>query len=95
MKIYPYRWVILAVFMSMNFVLQIEWLTHAAVARPAEVFYAGQFNPASFFNIDFLAMIYMLVYILVSLPASYIIDTYGIKTGLGIGAILAGISGFG
>ena len=93
MKIYPYRWVILAVFMSMNFVLQIEWLTHAAVARPAEVFYAGQFNPASFFNIDFLAMIYMLVYILVSLPASYIIDTYGIKTGLGIGAVLAGISG--
>ena len=93
MKIYPYRWVILAVFMSMNFVLQIEWLAHAAVARPADIFYAGQFNPASFFNIDFLAMVYMLVYIIVSLPASYIIDTYGIKTGLGIGAVLAGVSG--
>jgi len=93
MKIYPYRWVILAVFMSMNFVLQIEWLAHAAVARPAEVFYYGQFNPASFFNIDFLAMVYMLVYILISLPASYITDTYGIKTGLGIGAVLAGVSG--
>jgi len=93
MKLYPYRWVVLAVFMSLNFVLQVEWLAHAAVARPAEVFYNGQFNPASFFNIDFLAMVYMLVYIIISLPASYIIDTYGIKTGLGIGAVLAGVSG--
>lgn len=93
MKKYPYRWVILATFMGMNFVLQVEWLAHAAVARPAELFYNGQFNADSFFNIDFLAMIYMLVYIVVSLPASYIIDTFGIRTGLGLGALLAGLSG--
>jgi len=92
-KVYPYRWVILFVFMLINVVVQIQWLAHAAVARPAEVFYEGQFDPSSFFNIDFLAMIYMLVFILMSFPASYVIDTYGIRVGISIGTVLAGVAG--
>lgn len=85
---YPrYRYVILVIFMLVSISMQIQWLTHAAVVRPAEVFYSGQFDPASFFNIDFLAMVYMLVFIIMSFPASYIIDTYGIKTGLTIGSM--------
>jgi len=92
-KVYPYRWVILLVFMLINVVVQIQWLAHAAVARPAEVFYEGQFDPSSFFNIDFLAMIYMLVFILMSFPASYVIDTYGIRVGISIGTVLAGVAG--
>ncbi|MBT7464926.1 MAG: MFS transporter [Bacteroidetes bacterium] len=90
-KVYPYRYIILAIFMLLSLVIQIQWLTHAAVARPANEFYQGQFNPNSFFNIDFLAMSYMVIYILISFPASYIIDTYGIKIGLSIGAVLTGI----
>jgi MFS family permease len=92
-KVYGYRWVILIVFMLISFVIQLQWLAHAAVARPAEVFYKGQFNPNSFFNIDFLAMVYMLVYIVMSIPASYVIDTYGIRKAIGLGAVIAGVSG--
>ncbi|MBN2638729.1 MAG: MFS transporter [Bacteroidales bacterium] len=92
-KVYGYRWVILVIFMVISFVIQLQWLAHAAVARPADVFYHGQFNPNSFFNIDFLAMVYMLVYIIISIPVSYIIDTYGIRTAIGIGALIAGVSG--
>ena len=92
-KVYGYRWIILAVFMLISIVIQLQWLTHAAVERPAEVFYHGQFNPNSFFNIDFLAMVYMLVYIIMSFPASYIIDTYGIRKAIGLGAIIAAVSG--
>ncbi len=92
-KVYPYRWVILAVFMLISFVIQLQWLAHAAVERPAEVYYQGQFNPDSFFNIDFLAMLYMLVYIVVSIPASYFIERYGIRAAIGLGAAIAGISG--
>ncbi len=89
---YPtYRYVILAVLMLATMAIQIHWLTHAAVARPAEVFYGGQFNPESFLNIDFLAMIYMVAFLVMSFPASYIIDTYGIRTGISIGAILLGV----
>jgi sugar phosphate permease len=92
-KVYPYRWVILLAFMLISAVVQIQWLSHAAVARPAEVFDEGQFDPSSFFNIDFLAMVYMLVYLVMSFPASYMIDTYGIRVGISIGAVLAGVAG--
>jgi len=88
-KPYPvYRYVILAVFMMITVAIEIQWLTHAAVARPAELFYQGQFNPDSFLNIDFLAMIYMLAFLVMSFPASYVIDTYGIRTGLALGAVM-------
>ncbi len=89
---YPgYRWVILILFMFLNVVVQIQWLTHAAVARPAEMFYAGQFNPDSFFNIDFLALSYMILFLIMSFPASYIINRYGIRKGLMFGALLMGV----
>ena len=91
---YPvYRYVILSAFMMVTIAIEIQWLTHAAVARPAELYYRGQFNPDSFLNIDFLAMIYMVAFLVMSFPASYIIDTWGIRTGLAVGAVmLAGFS---
>ena len=91
MKPSPYRWVILIVLMLVTFAISIQWLTHAAVVRPAEVFYKGQVDPASFINIDFLALSYMLIFLVMSFPASYIIDTYGIKTGLTIGSVMVGV----
>jgi len=86
-----YRWVVLAAFSLISIVVQLQWLTHAPIARAAAVFYKGQFSPTSFFDIDFLAELYMLVYLLVAIPASYIIDKYGIRFGVGLGAVLAGI----
>jgi MFS family permease len=91
--VFGYRWVVLAVYMFLTVVIQIQWLAHAAVARPAQVFYQGQFNPDGLFNIDFLALLYMLVYIMASIPASYVIDTYGIRIGLGIGAAISVVCG--
>ncbi len=89
---YPkYRYVILSVFILISIAIQIQWLTHAAVVRPAELFYQGQFNAVSFFNIDFLALVYMVVFLVVSFPASYIIDTYGIRVGLIAGSVLLGV----
>lgn len=89
----PYRWVVLAVFMLITLAVEIQWLAHAPVARAAEVFYTGQYRAGSLINIDFLAMLYMLVYLVVCIPASYIIDTRGIRVGLSFGALLAGVAG--
>jgi MFS family permease len=89
---YPkYRFVVLIALMLITIAIEIQWLAHASVARPTEVFYAGQIDISSFFNIDFLAMVYMLAFLVISFPASYIIDTYGIKKGLGFGALLLGV----
>jgi MFS family permease len=97
-RLSKYRWVVLSALMMITLMSQIQWLTHAPIERAAEVYYNGRFNPLSFFNIDFLASSYMLLYIIVCIPASYFIDTYGIVRGVGLGAILmiigAGIKGF-
>jgi MFS family permease len=97
-KLSGYRWVVLSALMLITMMAQIQWLTHAPIARAADVYYAGHFNPSSFFNVDFLASSYMFFYILFCIPASYFIDTYGIVKGVGLGAILtltgAGIKAF-
>ena len=44
-QIYGYRWVMLIALMLLNIVVEIEWLTHAPVARAAAVYYEGQYLP--------------------------------------------------
>lgn len=74
--------------MAVTLACEAEWLAHAAVARPAAAFYAGQFDSASLFNIDFLSMSYMLVFLVACLPASWILDRWGLGAGVGLGAVL-------
>ena len=84
-KIYSYRWVIVAVYFLITVIIEIQWLNFASVSVAAQEFYQ-----TSALRIDFLSMIYMIVFIIMSLPASYIIDTWGLKTGLTIGALFTG-----
>ena len=91
-RVYNYRWFLLAVFMFLNIVIQIQWLSHAMVARPATIFFESRgVTFTSFYNIDTLAILYMLVYIVVCLPASYIIDRFNLRIGIGIGAVLSAV----
>ena len=92
-KLSKYRWVSLAALMMISIMSQIQWLTHAPIARAADIYYAGHFNPASFFNIDLLASSFMFFYIIFCIPASYFISKYGIVKGVGLGAVLTAIGG--
>jgi MFS family permease len=87
-KVYGYRWVVLLVFMAVIAVNQLLWITFAAITTDAMQFYG-----VSDLSIGLLSLIFMLVYIFVSFPASWVIDTYGIRVGVGIGAVLTGIFG--
>ena len=87
-KIYPYRWVILALYVLITVIIEIQWLTFASISSAAREFYQ-----TTALRIDFLSMIYMIVFIIMSIPASYIIDTKGLKQGLTIGAVLTGFFG--
>ncbi len=87
-KIYPYRWVILALYFLITVIIEIQWLTFASISTAAQEYYQ-----TTALRIDFLSMIYMIVFIIMSIPASYIIDTHGLKRGLIIGASLTGIFG--
>ncbi len=87
--LYKYRWVILSVYALINAIVQLQWLTFAPIAR--EVRTVFDVTP---FQVDFLSLIFMIVFLIVCVPASYILDTYGIRIGVGIGAVLVGVFGF-
>ncbi len=87
-KVYGYRWVILMVYMLITSVNQMMWITFAPITTDAVKFYN-----VSDLKIGLLSMIFMIVYLIISIPASWAIDTYGIRRGVGFGAILTGFFG--
>ncbi|HEX8991979.1 MAG TPA: MFS transporter [Anaerolineales bacterium] len=87
-KIYGYRWVVLLSFMGVIAVNQLLWITFAAVTEQAMQFYQ-----VSDLAIGLLSLSFLVVYILISFPASWMIDTYGIRAGVGLGAALTGVFG--
>ena len=87
-KIYAYRWIVLVAFMFVVAVTQLLWITFAPITGAAAKFYGVQD-----LSIGLLSMSFMIVYIFVSIPASWVIDTYGIRVGVGIGAVLTAVFG--
>ena len=87
-KVYSYRWIVLMAFMFVVAINQLLWITFASITGDAAKFYG-----VSDLSIGLLSMSFMIVYILVSIPASWAIDTYGLRVAVGIGAALTGIFG--
>ena len=87
-KVYGIRWLMLIVYMVMVAVNQLLWITFAPITGDATKYYN-----VSDLRIGILSMCFMIVYIVVSIPASWIIDKYGIRKGVGIGAIFTGVFG--
>lgn len=87
-KIYPYRWVVLAVFMLVNITIQILWISYAPITGPAAAFYG-----VNDLQIGLLSMSFMIAFIPLSIPVSWVIDTYGFRLAVSIGAVMMGIFG--
>ena len=87
-KIEGYRWVVLVFFMLVVAVNQLMWITFAPITITAADYYG-----VSDLSIGLLSMSFMIVYIVVSIPASWVIDTYGIRVAVGTGAVLTGAFG--
>lgn len=87
-KVYRIRWIMLTVYMFMVAVNQLLWITFAPITGDATKYYG-----VSDLRIGILSMCFMIVYIVVSIPASWIIDKYGIRIGVGIGAVFTGVFG--
>ena len=87
-KVYGYRWIVLVVFMFIVAINQLLWITFAPITGDAAKFYG-----VSDLSIGLLSMSFMIVYIVVSIPASWVIDTYGLRVAVGIGAVLTAVFG--
>jgi len=87
-KVYGYRWIVLLAFMCVVVTNQLSWITFAPITSSAATYYG-----VSDLSIGLLSMSFMIVYIIVSIPASWAIDTYGLRIAVGIGAALTGVFG--
>ena len=87
-KVYGYRWAVLLAFMFVVAINQLLWITFAPITGNAATYYG-----VSDLSIGLLSMSFMIVYIVISIPASWVIDTYGIRVAVGIGAVLTGFFG--
>lgn len=84
--VYGYRWVVLLVFALITALIEIQWLTFAPIAREAREVYQ-----VTALQIDTLSLVFMGVFLIACLPASYVIDTFGVRIGVGFGAVLTGV----
>lgn len=87
-RLYPYRWVVLAVFMFINLTIQMLWITYSPITGQAASFYGvtdGQ--------VGLLAMVFMIAFLPLSIPVSWAIDTWGFRLTVSIGAILMAVFG--
>ena len=82
-KLYGYRWVVLTVFMLINLTMQTLWITYAPITGPAATFYG-----VGDLQIGLLSMSFMIAFIPLSIPVSWVIDTYGFRLAVSIGAVL-------
>jgi len=87
-KIYGYRWAVLLAFMFVVAINQLLWITFAPITGNAAIYYG-----VSDLSIGLLSMSFMIVYVVISIPASWVIDTYGIRVAVGIGVVLTGFFG--
>ena len=85
-KIYGYRWVILAVFMFVNLTMQMLWIAYAPITGLAASYY-----DVSDLQIGMLSMVFMIAFIPLSIPVSWLIDTYGFRLTVSIGSLIMGV----
>src|SRR5574340_778084 len=85
-KVYGYRWVVLVTYILVSIMIQILWICYAPITKAAAEG-LGVTDGA----IGLLAMIWMFVFIPLSIPASWAIDTWGFKKAVSLGAVLMAI----
>lgn len=87
-KLYKYRWVVLAVFMFINLTMQMLWIAFAPITGDAASYYGVTDR-----LIGLLSMVFMIAFIPLSIPASWMIDKFGYRKAVGLGAIMMGAFG--
>lgn len=79
---------VLLAFVIIAVMTQVLWITFAPITSAA-----AQFYHTSGLMIGLLSVSFMIVFIFVFFPSAYVIDTWGFKKAVGIGAILTAVFG--
>ncbi|MGQ4892244.1 MAG: MFS transporter [Candidatus Njordarchaeia archaeon] len=84
-----YRWVILLAYILVVAMSQFLWINFAPITSTIE----AEFHVTEL-DVGWLAMIFPLIYIFVSIPSGYVIDSKDYKMGVGLGVIFMTIFAF-
>lgn len=87
-QVSAYRWIILLAAVPIIISSEIMWLSLAPIASLAESYYGVGAMAVALFS-----MSYMIMYIFFSIPASWVVDRYGYKASLIIGALITAAFG--
>jgi len=83
-----YRWVVLAVSVLVNITIQLQWIALSPVSATAAAFYGVSTTQIGYFSI-----VFMVVFIPLSIPAAWLVDRYGIRLAVGLGAVAVAVGG--
>ena len=83
--LYKQRWVVLAIFSLISMTNEIIWISLSSITSIVKEYYG-----VSYVAVNWLSMIYMLFYVFV-IVATYVLNTYGLKFTIVIGAVLNGL----
>ena len=87
-RVYGYRWVVLGVCMLANLAVQILWISYAPITTSAASYYG-----VSETAVGLLAMVFMIAFVPLSLPAAWLIDAKGLRIAVGVGVVLMAVFG--
>jgi len=87
-RVYGSRWLVLGAYMLVNMTIQTLWISYAPVTTQSSLFYG-----VSELQVGFFSMAFMIVFIPLSIPVSWLIDKFGCKPVVAVGSILTGICG--
>lgn len=87
-RVYRYRWAVLAATMIVNLTIQALWIAYSPVTSASATYYG-----VSELAIGFFAMSFMIAFIPLSIPASWLIDRFGFARVVGAGSIAVGVFG--
>ncbi len=84
----PYRWLILVAIVPIIISTEMMWLSLAPISSMAESYYG-----ISSMSVALFSMSYMIMYIIFSLPASWVVDKFGYRYSLITGALITSVFG--
>ena len=85
-KVYFYRWIILALFSSVNLCNAFLWVTFAPISDLTATFIGGDIGNTT--AVNFLATVFLILYLPGSFVGVYVNKTLGLKATVVVGALL-------
>lgn len=92
-KIYPYRWIVLMVYLLIATMIQLLWATFFSITTAAWQYYGFTDAVKGENAISLLSLIFMAGMITLSIPSLAAFEKWGFKKSVGFGALMMGLCG--